>query len=45
MGLNDTFDRHDGVLEGYSLNAMNTFLPARRHYDIRAFTDDTFLLP
>jgi len=45
MPLSDTFDRHDGSLEGYSIGNIATLLPSRKHYDIRAFTSAGTIVP
>lgn len=45
MPLHDTFDRHDGSLEGYSLGPITSLLPSRKHYDLRSFYSGGTVIP
>jgi hypothetical protein len=45
MSINDTFDRHDGSLEGYSTGPITSILSSRKHYDIRSFTSGGTVVP
>src|SRR6266498_1916029 len=43
-GLAETFDRHDGALEGYLDNTLGVLTPTR-HYDIRSYHNYTLTVP
>lgn len=45
MALADTFNRHDGSLEGYSLNTVANPLASRRHYNLRTFDNTGLIIP